>query len=115
MSRRVVVESKPSIIEGTPNKDGTLVLATTALWQEIAGRLAMIGVRHSNMTPASGRIIAGAFHKLGFDEVILTPQRTDYGRDVIAVSNGFLSQKVIVSVKAYAPDNLSELRRYIGL
>ncbi|WP_439375522.1 restriction endonuclease [Bradyrhizobium sp. DASA03120] len=51
-------------------------------------------------------IIAGAFVKAGFDEVVLTPRSGDHGRDVIAIKNGIGSIKVLDSVKAYKPGNL---------
>ncbi|MGC8643521.1 MAG: restriction endonuclease [Isosphaeraceae bacterium] len=36
-------------------------------------------------------IIAGAYERAGFEEVILTPRSGDYGRDVIAVRRGLLA------------------------
>jgi restriction system protein len=51
-------------------------------------------------------IIAGAFVKAGFDEVILTPRSGDHGRDVIAIRKGIGSIKILDSVKAYRPGHL---------
>ncbi len=45
-------------------------------------------------------IIAAAYDKAGFDEVILTPRSGDFGRDVIAIKNGIGSVKFIEQVKA---------------
>lgn len=45
-------------------------------------------------------IIAAAYDNEGFDEVILTSQSGDYGRDVIAIKKGFYSVKFIDQVKA---------------
>ena len=48
-------------------------------------------------------MIAGAYSRAGFDEVILTPRSGDYGRDVIAIRKGIGCIKIIGSVKAYKP------------
>jgi restriction system protein len=97
------------IVSGGKTAHGTLVKATTAVWQDIVARL---GADWSVALQFTSRqweeIIAGTFKRLGFDEVTLTPRSGDHGRDVIAVSAGFCSQKVIVSVKANAPGNLVE-------
>lgn len=46
-------------------------------------------------------ILAAAYDKAGFDEVILTPRSGDLGRDVIAIRKGFGSVKLIEQAKAY--------------
>lgn len=48
-------------------------------------------------------MLAAAFDRAGYDEVILTPRSRDHGRDVIATKNGVGSIRVIDSVKAYSP------------
>jgi restriction system protein len=63
-------------------------------------------------------IIAAAYDKEGFDEVILTPQSGDYGRDVIAIKKGFYSVKFIDQVKAYKPGHVvtaDEVRALAGV
>jgi restriction system protein len=50
-------------------------------------------------------IIAGAYKKAGFDEVILT-RSGDLGRDVIAVKKGIGTIRVVDQVKAYKPGHL---------
>jgi hypothetical protein len=45
-------------------------------------------------------IVAGAFKRAMFDEVILTPRSGDFGRDVIAVKNGISHVRIIDQVKA---------------
>src|SRR5262249_33532665 len=63
-------------------------------------------------------IIAGAYHKAGFDEVTLTPRSGDHGRDVIAVKRGLGSIRVIDQVKAYKPDHLvtaNDVRALVGV
>lgn len=63
-------------------------------------------------------IIAAAYDKAGFDEVILTPRSGDYGRDVIAIKKGFGSVKFIEQVKAYNPGHVvkaDEVRALLGV
>ena len=63
-------------------------------------------------------IIAAAYDKAGFDEVILTPRSGDYGRDVIAIKRGFGSIKFIDQVKAYNEDHIvkaDEVRALLGV
>ena len=95
------------LVSGGQTTEGMLVEATTAVWELIVSSL---GDDWSKALQYSDRqweaIIAGAFKKLGFSKVTLTPRSGDHGRDVIAVQAGFLSHKVVVSVKANAPGNL---------
>lgn len=63
-------------------------------------------------------IIAGAYKRSGFDEVILTPRSGDYGRDVIAIKKGIGTVRVIDQVKAYKPGNLvdaNDVRALMGV
>jgi len=63
-------------------------------------------------------IIAAAYDKEGFDEVILTSQSGDHGRDVIAIKKGFYSVKFIDQVKAYKPGHIvtaDAVRALIGV
>ncbi len=63
-------------------------------------------------------IVAAAYDKAGFDEVILTPRSGDLGRDVIAVKHGFGSIKFIEQVKAYHPGHIvkaDEVRALLGV
>jgi restriction system protein len=63
-------------------------------------------------------IIAAAYDKEGFDEVILTPRSGDYGRDVIAIKKGFGSVKFIEQVKAYKHGHIvkaDEVRALLGV
>lgn len=63
-------------------------------------------------------VIAGAYKRAGFDEVILTPRSGDFGRDVIAIKNGTGCVKIIGSVKAYKPGHLvkhDDVRALLGV
>ena len=51
-------------------------------------------------------IIAGAYRRAGFDEVILTPRKGDRGKDVIAVKHGYGSVRIFDEVKAYKPGHV---------
>ena len=51
-------------------------------------------------------IVAGAYERASFDEVILTPRSGDYGRDVIASMNGIGSIRIFDQVKAYTPGHV---------
>lgn len=61
--------------------------------------------------------IASCYDRAGFDEVILTPQRGDKGRDVIAIKKGFGSIRILEQVKAYSPGHLvthDDIRAMLG-
>jgi restriction system protein len=63
-------------------------------------------------------IIATAYKQSGFEEVILTPQRSDHGRDVIATKKGLGIIRVIDSVKAYRKDRhveYDDIRALMGV
>jgi restriction system protein len=63
-------------------------------------------------------IIAEAYKRAGFDEVILTPRSGDYGRDILAFRRGIGCIKIIGSVKAYKPGLLVDhdhIRAIIGV
>jgi restriction system protein len=63
-------------------------------------------------------IVAAAYDKAGFDEVILTPRSGDFGRDVIAIKKGFGSVKFIDQVKAYKQEHIvkaDEVRALLGV
>jgi hypothetical protein len=84
---------------------GVLVQSSSVIWVEIVRRLHKNWEHAFEIAPREWEeIIAGAFDKAGFDEVILTPRSGDFGRDVIAVKKGFGSIKIIGSVKAFKGD-----------
>jgi restriction system protein len=63
-------------------------------------------------------VVAAAYAKAGFDEVILTPRSGDFGRDVIAIKKGFYSIKFIDQVKAYKEGHIvkaDEVRALLGV
>lgn len=63
-------------------------------------------------------IIAAAYEKEGYDEVILTPRSGDNGRDVIAIRKGIGCVRFIEQVKAYKPGHIvsaDEVRALLGV
>jgi restriction system protein len=87
--------------------EGVLIKSTSVIWLEIIDQWAMDwGLAYKLTATQWEELVAGAFKKAGYDEVILTPRSGDYGRDVIAVKYGVGCVKIIGSVKAYARGNL---------
>lgn len=61
--------------------------------------------------------LAGAYTRAGYS-VILTPQRGDGGRDLIATLSGFGSVKILDQAKAYSPGHLvdhDDVRAMLGV
>jgi len=63
-------------------------------------------------------IIAGAYEREGWPEVILTPRSGDRGRDIIATRPGFGSLRIVDQIKAYNSGHLvsaDEVRSMLGV
>jgi restriction system protein len=88
--------------------EGVLVKATSVVWAGVLEELEKTDWQNAHEIPPRvwEEIIAGAYVKAGFDEVILTPRSGDHGRDVIAIRRGIGSIKILDSVKAYRPGHL---------
>jgi restriction system protein len=98
---------KSVIVAGNKVNEGRLVQAVTLPWFDIIELLAKDPTAAFEIPPHMWEeIIAGAYSKSGFDEVILTPRSGDAGRDVIATIRGVGSVRVIDQVKAYKPPHL---------
>jgi restriction system protein len=100
--------------------EGVLVKATSLVWTTVLEELEKKNWKNVHEIPSRvwEEIIAGAFVKAGFDEVILTPRSGDHGRDVIAIRKGIGSIKILDSVKAYRPGHLvtkEELHALMGV
>lgn len=88
--------------------EGVLVRSTSVVWQAIVERLQQDWSQAFDIPPRVWEeIVAGAYKKAGFDEVVLTPGSEDDGRDVIAVKKGVGSVRILGSVKAYRPGHLA--------
>jgi restriction system protein len=99
--------------------EGLLVESTSFVWADILRKLKYNWSRAYEI-PADKweELVAGAYKKAGFDEVVLTPRSADHGRDVIAVRKGIGCIKIIGSVKAYKPGHLvayDDVRALLGV
>jgi restriction system protein len=87
--------------------EGLLVESTSIVWSVIVDQLAADWELAYQLPPYKWEeIVASAFDKAGFDEVVLTPRAGDKGRDVIAIKHGIGSVKIIDSVNAYKRGHL---------
>lgn len=89
---------------GSKTSEGVLVEGVSVAWFKILEEIQKdpqgayaIGAREWE------EIIAGAYERAGFDEVVLTPRSGDKGRDVVATKNGIGSIRIFDQVKAYKP------------
>lgn len=98
--------------------DGLLIASTSIAWQGIVEGLGNDWSKALELSSDQWEeLIAGAYHRAGYSEVILTPRSGDHGRDVIAIRKGIGSIKIIGSVKAYRPGLLvgyDHIRALIG-
>ena len=107
------------IIPERKTTEGILVRSTSAIWSEIVQKLGSDWNLAFQLTSDQWEeLIAGAFHKAGYDEVTKTPRSGDHGRDIIAIKDGIGTVKILGSVKAYKPDHLVEydaVRALVGV
>ena len=104
---------------GSGATDGQIVEAVAPPWFEI--------LRHVEKDPeflfripwrTLEEIIAGAYTRAGWPEVILTPRSGDGGRDIIATKPGVLSVRVFDQIKAYRKGHVvtaDEIRSMLGV
>jgi restriction system protein len=107
------------IVPGDKTAEGRLIEAVAIPWFDIIDLLRN-DPNIAFQIPADKweEIIAGAYHKSGFEEVTLTPRSGDYGRDVIAIKRGLGSIRVVDQVKAYKPGHLvtaDDVRALVGV
>lgn len=99
--------------------EGRIVEAVTLPWFEIVSQIEKdptFPFRLSWRTVEE--LIAGAYEREGWDDVILTPPSADGGRDIIAVKHGICRIRIIDQVKAYAPDrcvSANDVRALLGV
>ena len=107
------------IVPGDKTTEGRLIEAVAIPWFDIIALLRKDPSVAFQISPDKWEeIIAGAYHKSGFEEVTLTPRSGDHGRDVIAVKKGLGSIRVIDQVKAYKPGHLvtaDDVRALVGV
>jgi len=117
--RTVDLSIGPVIIPERKSTEGVLMRSTSAVWGEVVKRLEKDWNEAFSIPDRIWEeIIAGAFVKDGYSEVVLTPRSGDFGRDVIARSRGVGCVKVIGSVKAYDrgnPVRQDDVRALLGV
>jgi restriction system protein len=107
------------LVVGKTVDEGRLIEIVTVPWFDIVD---LIARNPQSMYEIPARkweeIVAGAYKAAGFDEVILTPQSGDYGRDVIAIKKGLGQVRVIDQVKAFRPPHVvtaDDVRALLGV
>jgi restriction system protein len=107
------------VVPGKNASEGRIIESIEPAWLEIARLMQRDpSVIYQIDDRTWEEIIAGAYKKAGFDEVILTPRSGDHGRDVIAVKQGLWTVRIIDQVKAYKPGHLvpaNDVRALIGV
>jgi restriction system protein len=89
------------------NSEGKLVRALAVPWQMIVSHLKRDwSLAYQMPYEKWEEMVAAAFDRAGYDEVILMPWSWDHGRDVIAIKKGIGSVRIIDSVKAHKPGHL---------
>jgi len=104
---------------GAVDPEGRLIEAVAVPWFEILKVIQTDPDAAYRIEPRQWEeIIAGAYSRAGYDEVILTPRSGDKGRDVIATKFGVGSVRIFDQVKAYKPGHLvtaDEVRAVLGV
>jgi len=104
---------------GDRTKEGQLVRAVAVPWFEIMEIIRRDPSAVYQISPRKWEeIIAGAYERAGFDEVILTPSSSDKGRDIVATKRGVGSIRIFDQVKAYRPGHVvtaEEVRAMLGV
>ncbi len=107
------------VVFGDKTNEGPLVEGVAIPWLEILREIS----RDPNFLftvpwRTLEELIAGAYKREGWPEVVLTPRSGDKGRDVIATRPGIGSIRILDQVKAYAPDRkvpASDVRELLGV
>lgn len=104
---------------GARTSEGALIQAVALPWFEVLELIRRDPQAMYQIEPrAWEEIIAGAYNRAGFDEVILTPRSGDKGRDVVATKFGVGSIRIFDQMKAYKPGNIvtaEEVRAMLGV
>jgi restriction system protein len=99
--------------------EGQLIEGVAVAWFEI---IAQLGKDPDFLFKIPWRkleeIVAGAYERAGWPEVILTPRSGDHGRDIIATRPGIGSIRIVDQIKAYKPGHVvtaDEVRSMLGV
>ena len=109
-----------AVVESESKTDEGIIISAVSLpWLQIVETIKKDPSFAYQISPEKWEeIIAGAYKKSGFDEVILTPRSGDLGRDVIATKKGIGIIRIIDQVKAYKPGHLvtaNDVRALMGV
>ena len=104
---------------GKKTCEGTLVEAVALPWFQIVSAIekdpAFLNLVEWRRLE---EVIAGAYRREGWDEVIITPASGDRGRDIIAVKQGVCAIRIVDQVKAYSPGrrvSANDVRALLGV
>ena len=117
----VIVLQAAIIVPGKKITEGVIIEAVGPAWFEILRQLErdpafLYGF--SQYSREFEELIAGAYKREGWPEVVLTPRSNDKGRDIIVSKPGFGSVRMIDQLKAYAPNHLvtaDDVRAVVGV
>ncbi|MBE3123708.1 MAG: restriction endonuclease, partial [Planctomycetes bacterium] len=89
---------------GDHTSEGHLIAGVAVAWFEIISQLKrdpefLFKIHWRTLE----ELVAGAYERAGWPEVVLTPRSGDAGRDIIATRPGVGSIRIIDQVKAYRP------------
>ncbi len=102
-------------------EEGVIVKRPRATWFEISRHLRKspdFRFAFSEEPTAFEEFLAGAYHVDGWNAVTLTPRSGDKGRDVIAVTTGLATIRVLDQAKAYGknhPVSANDVRALYGV
>ena len=104
---------------GADKEEGRVVESVALPWFEIVAQIARDpSVRFQLPWRRLEELIAGAYEREGWDEVMITPPSGDHGRDIIAVKHGICKVRIIDQVKAYGPQQhvkANDVRALLGV
>jgi len=109
------------VVPGDKINEGQIIEAVAPAWFEILKQLERdpeFLYRFSKYDRKFEELIAGAYERDGWREVILTPRSGDKGRDVIASKPGFGAIRFVDQAKAYAPNRrvtATDVRALVGV
>jgi restriction system protein len=107
------------VVIGGQGAEGEVIVGVAVPWFEIIAQLErdpefLMRVSWRKLE----EIIAGAYEREGWPDVVLTPRSGDRGRDVIATRPGVGSIRIVDQVKHYKPGHLvkaDEVRSVLGV
>lgn len=107
------------VVAGDATAEGQLVRDVSIFWFEIVKQLQRDPQFLFKVEPRRlEELVAGAYERNGYPEVILTPRSGDRGRDVIASRPGVGAIRIVDQVKRYAPGHrvtADEVRSIFGV